>query len=86
MNASKPDTLRLRTDAIKGAMAVHGITSQEELANILGVGRATVIRAFSGGRPGDALIAGLRLRLNLPLDLIVEAVPAAKTKRLDHAV
>lgn len=67
-------TLRLRVDAVRGAMAAHGITSQEQLAEVLGVSRDTVKRAFSGRfAPGDALIAGLRLRLRLPFDLIVEA-------------
>lgn len=67
-------------------MAARGITSQEQLAEVLGIGRATVIRAFAGTHsPGGSLIAGLQLRLGLPLDLIVEAVPAKRHTRLKQS-
>ncbi len=60
-------------------MARRGLRTQEQLAQEIGVGRATVVRAFSGRTPpGDAVIAGLRLRLGLSLDQIVEVVPDAR--------
>ncbi|MBO9556728.1 helix-turn-helix transcriptional regulator [Cellulomonas sp.] len=77
MTALPPATLRLRTDVLRAAMASHGVRTQEQLAQEIGVGRATVVRGFSGRKaPGDALIAGLRLRLGLSLDDFVEVVPA----------
>lgn len=60
-------------------MVEHGITSREQLAQEIGVGRATVVRAFSRrSAPGEALLAGLRLRLGIPLDQIVDVVPARR--------
>jgi transcriptional regulator with XRE-family HTH domain len=74
-----PATLRLRIDVLRAAMASHGVKSQDQLAREINVGRATVVRAFSGRTaPGDALIAGLRLRLGLSLDEFVEVIPATR--------
>lgn len=74
-------SLRLNADAVRAAMASHGITSQEQLAEETGVGRATVVRAMSGRQPpGDALLAGLRLRLGLSLDDLAEVIPPPRRK------
>lgn len=62
-------------------MRSHAIPSQERLAEEIGVGRATVVRAMSGRTsPSGAVLAGLRLRLGLSLDELAEAVPPGKRK------
>lgn len=69
-------SLRLRHDAVRGAMAAQGITSNEDLARLLGLGLSTVKRVMSAQQqPSAPFIAAIRLRLGLPFDLIVEAVP-----------
>lgn len=68
-------TLRLNSETVRAAMRSHGITSQEQLADEIGVGRATVVRAMNGrAAPGGALLAGLALRLGLSLDDLAEVV------------
>jgi len=79
MKPLRRSTLRLRNDLVRAAMTSHGIGSKEQLAEELGVGRATVMRAFAGGTPGPALIAGIRLRLGLDLDDFLEVIPDRKT-------
>lgn len=75
--ASAP-RLRVRGDAIRGAMAAQGIRGNEEFARHLGLGLSTVKRVMSGQQqPSAPFIAAARLRLGLPFDLIVEAVPTA---------
>jgi len=60
-------------------MAAHGITSQDQLAEEITVGRATVVRAMSGRYPpGDGLLAGLSLRLGLSLDELCVVVNPRK--------
>lgn len=81
MKPIRPATLRLRAEVIRTAMASHGISSQEQLAEEIGVGRATVVRAFAGDAPGSALIAGIRLRLGLDLNDFLEVIPARKAAR-----
>lgn len=79
---AKPATLRLRIDAIRGAMASQGITSVDRLAITIGISRATAFRIMGGSQePSAAFIAGLRLRLGLPFDLAVEAVETGSTAR-----
>lgn len=82
MQPNRPATLRLRSDAIRGAMASQGITSVDRLAAVIGVSRATAFRIMSGSQePSAAFVAGLRLRLGLPFDLSVEAVEASIAAR-----
>lgn len=75
-------TLRLNVDVVKSAMRSHGITSQEQLADEVNVGRATVVRAMTRrAAPGDALLAGLALRLGLTLNDLCEVVTPPRRRR-----
>jgi|GEM_PF-1270924 len=75
-------TLRLNVETVRGAMRSHGITSQEQLADEIGVGRATVVRAMTRrSAPGDALLAGLAVRLGLSLDDLAQVVAPRKRRR-----
>lgn len=78
---TRPATLRLNADVVRNRMRSLGITSQERLADEISVGRATVVRAMSGRTaPGDALLAGLALRLGVSLnELAVVVDPEART-------
>lgn len=62
-------------------MKANGVKGLEELAEVVGVSYATVKR-FMGGhqQPSPVFIAGLHLRLDLPFDLIVEAVEPHRLK------
>ena len=81
MPPTNPDILRLRVDVIRGAMSARGIQNLEQLADSLSISRAMVFRYFTGSHaPSSALIAGLNLRLGLPLDLIVEPVSGNKAQ------
>lgn len=60
-------------------MTAHGIATQAQLAAELGLGRATVVRAMSRRTaPGEALMAGLSIRLGMRLDELAEVVPPAR--------
>lgn len=77
----RPASLRLNSEVIREAMRSQGIPSQERLAEEIGVGRATVVRALSGRTsPSGTVLAGLRLRLDLSLDELAEAVPPPARK------
>lgn len=79
MSTPRPPRLRLNTETVRVAMRSHGIASQQQLAEELGIGRATVVRAMTGrSAPGDVLLAGLAVRLGLSLNELATVVrPAA---------
>lgn len=75
MQTASAAKLRLRTDAVRGAMASRGITSLDALADRLSLSRATVVRIMSGKHePSSAFIAGVHTRLGVPFDLIIDAI------------
>lgn len=83
MSNQPPAELRLRVDAVRGGMATAGISSIDELATVIGVGRATAFRMMSGKQePSGAFLAGLRSRLGLPFDLAVEVIDPIGRKAL----
>lgn len=68
-----PVTPKLRSEPIRGAMASRGLTSYDELADLLGLSRATVIRIMSGKqRPSQPFSSGVHVRLRLPYDLFLD--------------
>lgn len=74
MQETEPQ-LRLRSDAIRGAMKARNIPNISSLAQELGASRTTMYDAMAGRvQPGPELIAAIRLRLKLPWDFIVDAV------------
>ncbi|WP_139794597.1 helix-turn-helix domain-containing protein [Prescottella equi] len=64
---------KLRVEPIRGAMASRGVTSYDELAELLGLSRATVIRIMCGKQnPTQPFTAGIHVRLSLPYDLFLD--------------
>jgi transcriptional regulator with XRE-family HTH domain len=68
-----PVTPKLKSEPIRGAMASSGLTSYDELAELLGLSRATVIRIMTGKqRPSQPFSSGVHVRLRLPYDMFLD--------------
>ncbi|MCW2092436.1 UNVERIFIED_ORG: hypothetical protein M2328_005716 [Rhodococcus erythropolis] len=78
--------LKLRRDAIEAAMTVKGIGSTSDLATLIGAGRTTFFDAMAGRTwASESIVAGLRLRLEIPWDFIVEVVEVRVDRKLAAA-
>jgi len=81
MTTTGPAELRLNTDVVRAGMDAKGLTSLDQLADLIGLSRATVVRVMGGHlSPSPAFIAGLRIRLDIPFELALKAIEPARLK------
>lgn len=84
MQPTSDPKLRLRTDAVRGAMAARSITTYEQLADRLDISLSTVKRVMRGEQqPSAAFIAAVCVHLGLEFAVFLDVqAPVAKPRKV----